>query len=145
MLYRRAVLIAIAAYVTSFAIGILFRTLILQGVIPAGPALPQVLLAVQLISIIAIGTFFTWWYFRSPAAEPSWQRGLALGAVMIAVGFVFDALLALPLVFAGIPFSVFLSIYTDPMFWVSLVLLLATATGTAALLARGDLGSIFSN
>jgi hypothetical protein len=131
MNYKRAAGIALAAYVASFAIGLSMQMLARYEMLPAGVFQPNALLAIQLITTIAVGIGFTWWYFISPSASASWNHGLYFGLVMVGVGFLADTIFMAVLFAAGIPLALILGIYADLVFWISVAALIASAIGTA--------------
>jgi len=138
MNYKRAFWISILAYLTSLLIGI--SVLVISGLTlsTVSTISSQMLFATQVVSIIAIGLLFAWWYFRSPRTHASLINGAKLGIVMIVVGFLLDSLLAAPALLSieGFTFSDVVSIYADPVYWLTLLLLLGATASVGWYLAQ---------
>jgi len=133
--YRFAVTVAIVAYLASFLMGLLFRFLMDYGLLSSISTPPAIGMA-QIVSVAIIGIIFAWIYFSFAKEAPSLTDGLLLGALIALVGFAFDALLLVPLVIAGFPISIALSIYAEPVFWGALVALIVSTSTAGALLQR---------
>lgn len=134
MQYKRAIGLAVLAYLASFVVGLLTIALSAIQFIPTQTT--GFFYGIQFVSIVVIGAVFAWWYFRPPYVGTSLKNGFFFGLVVVAVGFVLDTILAIPAIVLGVPVAQFVAMYTDPLFWATLALLLATTTGTGALLAR---------
>ena len=123
MNYKRAIGIGFVAYLASFAFGIVVA--LLFGVnFETTAEVPRIVWVVGLIAQIVIGLLFAYWYFSSKKIKKyGVLEGLYLGAVFVAVGFLIDALFIIPSIFiSGAPSDI-LAYYTNPLFWVSILLL----------------------
>lgn len=121
----RAALISAAAYVVTFILAIVVTIVFaLFAQLPLFGALPMAVIVVGMATSVAVTALCAWWFFRSPIASPSARTGAYFGACVIGVGIVLDMLTVLPF---GNPVSVLASYYLQPLFVVTLTLMLAAA------------------
>jgi hypothetical protein len=128
---KRAIGASVMAYVASFIVGTIVAVVFGIDLAETGEV-PPLMWYVGAVASMVFAVGAAWWYFRSPAVVPSAKSGLYLGIVMISTGFVLDFITLLPLWTHENPLEPILDYYLAPMFWVSLVLVLAatTLTGT---------------
>lgn len=124
---KRAIWISIVAYAATFVTGVLvgmvlnFPQTTDLSVIPA-----NIFYAGAITAVLVMG-IFTWWFFKGETAHANLKNGLYFGLIAVAVGFVLDFLSVVPF---GNPIDLLSPYYTQPLFFVTLLLILATTTGT---------------
>jgi hypothetical protein len=124
---KRAILASIMAYIASLIVGIIVA--IGAGInLGETQEIPPLLWYVGSIAAIIFAGVFAFWYFRSPSISPSAKTGLYFGIVMIVTGFTLDLITLLPLLTHENPLEPILGYYLAPMFWVTLLLILATTS-----------------
>jgi len=125
----RTALAGAFAYVLLFISGVGLTFLLKTPLVPGSPV-PTSFLTAQIILSVITGFIVAYWYFRSPLTTPSIRNGFLLGIVLVITGFVFDLLLFSPALIKGYPLSEIVSLYTEPLFWASLVSLVCATTVT---------------
>jgi hypothetical protein len=82
------------------------------------------------ISVLAsIGA--TYWYFKGKNLKANAKHGLYFGTSIVIAGFLLDLLFFWSLSFQGFdPIMVLKGYYSQPMFWLTLALILAGSSGT---------------
>jgi hypothetical protein len=135
MNYKRAAGIALVAYIATFLIGII-TTSLAQVPFSTDAELPTIFFVIQIFAMFGIGVLFTIWYLRSPSVKTSGISGLHFGFSMIAVGFVLDAVAFVPALVNGLPITQIISLYVNPLFWIAVLILLATSYLTGFALAK---------
>jgi len=132
---KRAIGASLLTYVASILIGLV--TMVLFGVSMAETQeIPPLLWYVGAVSSIVLASAFTFWYFRGKGLKPSMNEGLKLGGAMIATGFVMDAITLLPVLQHEEGLSQIMEYYSDPMFWVTVALVVAAAGFTGMYLEK---------
>jgi len=124
---KRAVWMSVVVYAISFAIGII--TAAILGVDLTEATEPPV--SVWIISIVvtvAILAAFTWWYFKDKKVKPNAKEGLFFGLTMIIVGTILDMTIIIPYILTNDAGTEVLTYYANPLFLLTIVLLLATTT-----------------
>ena len=120
---KRALWMGFLVYIISFIIGTIVG--ILMGVdFSTAASVPDSVWAVNIVlAIIIVGTFGVW-YFKK--VTPSWKQGALLGIMFVLVGFIIDLLLVIPwIMFSDSPADI-VSYYTNPLFWLTLLLIVLT-------------------
>lgn len=133
---KRAVIASFLIYLSSFIAGLLIATV--AGINPSEstdvPPLMWYAGALTAVLATAIGSL---WYFQSPKLQPSLKHGLQFGLVAVILGFVMDIVLILPTAgVGGEPLALLIDYYSQPLFWVTLVLVIAAASGVGYWLER---------
>lgn len=129
MNYKRSILIALAVY---------FATLVVGGIVSASMGIQMtdvtaIPMNVWIISAVLAAVFSAagaFWYFKGKNTNPSTETGFKFGLIMVISGFILDFLMFLPLASQGKnPLTELGKYYSQPIFWVTLLLVLAGATG----------------
>lgn len=130
---KRAAWIGVVTYIISFIIGIIVMYFL--GFDPSQASeIPNSLLYVNIILTIIIAALFTWFYFSGKSSEkkakikPSMKEGLLFGVVLIVVGFIIDLIIfGISSIATDVEQNI-IKYYSNPLFWVAIVLLLVTTT-----------------
>tara|TARA_Y100000310_G_scaffold317846_1_gene371209 strand:+ start:26228 stop:26632 length:405 start_codon:yes stop_codon:yes gene_type:complete len=118
---KRSVWISVTLYLASMVFGIILALVL--GLDEQSAVNPPLSLWIWgMILTVALTFLFTLWYFRGKSG--SWKEGLQLGGVMILIGLLLDLLLV---GFAG-ELDSLLQYYKNPLFFLTLGLLLATSS-----------------
>ncbi len=113
---KRAIGISVAIYLAFFVV-MSISALIMWYVLPF-----------VVILFVCVGAF---WYFKSPTVSASARQGFYFGLTILLIGFVLDILSVLPTLSKGDGLlKSLLDYYSQPLFWVMLVLILLVATLT---------------
>jgi peptidoglycan/LPS O-acetylase OafA/YrhL len=124
MNYKRAIGIGIVAYLVSFVIGISIAVVVGVDFETATEA-PTIVWIIGLIAQLIVGLLFAWWYFSAKKIKKYGpKQGFLLGTVFVAVGFIIDAFFIIPSIILTEGATDILKYYTNPLFWVSILLLL---------------------
>jgi hypothetical protein len=124
---KRAVGMALLAYLTSFLIGIFF--FVLSGVdLETTQQIPTHLWFISITLTILVAGIFSWLYFKPKKTKAGVKEGLLLGILFVIVGFILDLIITLPFYFIGGEQFNILNYYIDPFFISSLVAVVLTAT-----------------
>ena len=127
MNFKRAIGIGLLTYIFAFVIGIV--VMFLFQVDPSDPfSIPPLVLYVNIGITIILAAFFTLWYLRGKKIKPGMKEGFLFGLVLIIIGTVLDVLLfTLGAIVLNAPLDI-IGYYSNPVFWISLLLFLATTT-----------------
>lgn len=135
MRFKRAIGIAALTYVASFLIGIVVASAsginLLDGQEPT--ATQWIISIVFTLIIVAL---FSLWYFSGKGVSASAKEGFYLGLVFFVAGWVLDFILALPLLLSGSSASQLIAYYSNPLFWVSVVLIVLVPVVVGAVKKR---------
>lgn len=131
---KRAIWIAALLYVATFAIGI--ATALLLGTDLTGEE-PITLMhwVLSIVLSVAVTAAFSHWYFKGKGIALSVKNGWKLGLTFLVVGIFFDALFTIPYAFQNGP-DALVAYYSDPLFYVSVALIVATPAAYAKLKAK---------
>ncbi|MBS3093732.1 hypothetical protein J4456_04090 [Candidatus Pacearchaeota archaeon] len=124
---KRALGIGLLTYVLAFVIGIVI--MFLFQVDSSDPfSIPPYILYINIGITIILAAFFTLWYLRGKKIKPSVKEGFLFGITLIIIGTVIDVILfSIGALLSDVPMSL-LDYYSNPVFWISLLLFLATTT-----------------
>lgn len=124
---KRAILISIALYISTFIIGVV---LALAGNVnfTTPGAIPTYYWVVSLITTVGLAGIASVWYFNSQKTRRNTKEGFLLGIMFIIMGFILDMVFFLPAVFTGTPFLTLLEYYAQPIFYFTLILVICTTT-----------------
>lgn len=124
---KRAVGVGILTYLIAFIIGMIVVGI--SGVDATNPAeVPKSVLYINIVITIIIAALLTLFYFKGKHTKANVKEGLLFGIVLVIVGFILDIIIFL--IFSSASQSEFdlMEYYSNPIFWVSLVLLLITTS-----------------
>tara|TARA_Y100000310_G_scaffold172170_2_gene172305 strand:+ start:7567 stop:7974 length:408 start_codon:yes stop_codon:yes gene_type:complete len=130
---KRAIWISILAYITTFIVGIITATIMGIDLESASTLPSSVWFVTIILSAVVIGAF-SFWYFKK--VKPSAKEGLLLGITFIIVGTVLDIAIIIPYILASDSPSDIMAYYANPMFWVSLLIVIAAAAGVGHYLQK---------
>ncbi len=123
---KRAALLALISYAFSLAGG--FLAAYLMGVEVMNTKTPTSVWIAGIFTTIIIAGLFTWIYFRDPAISPSGREGLQFALVLFIVSFLLDLMFIIPVMLTGMTSVNIIAYYTNPFFWVIVLVLFATCT-----------------
>lgn len=126
MNWKRAIGLGVASYVVTFIVGTIVATM--MGIdLSQAKEVPNSVWYVNIVIASLIVGAFSFWYFKKE--EASLKSGFHLGLTFIGVGFVLDAILIIPWIFmSGSPADP-IAYYTNPLFWLTIVILIGVITG----------------
>ena len=127
MKLKRALWIGVVVYVLSFIIGLL-TTIIMKIDISNAVEVPTSVWVMGIIVSVAILGYFTGFYFRDKEIKATWKEGLKFGIVVIVIGTILDSIFIIPYILSTGSIEV-LKYYANPLFLLTLIILLGTATG----------------
>ncbi|MBI2984991.1 MAG: hypothetical protein HYY50_05215 [Candidatus Kerfeldbacteria bacterium] len=133
MKLRRAIVISVVTYLTTFVIGAAVSFLISHPVSVDQPPSANAVLATMLAAIVA-GGFGAWWYLRPAEIPGGAKAGFLFGLVATVTAFILDGLLALGLLVSGRdPMPLLRDSYTHWFFGIMMVvgLVVTTLVGTS--------------
>ena len=122
---KRAWGIAVVLYIATFIIGIV-TGMILGTDFTGETSIPLSHWIISIILSILITGIFSIWYFKGKKVKVSAKEGLKLGLIYLAVGVLFDLLFLTTFSLSGQDISAIASYYADPLFYVSVVLVVLT-------------------
>ncbi len=122
---KRAIWMGVLAYLASFFIGIIGAAVL--GIDLTTAVEPSMTLWIWgIVFTIVLMGLFALWYFKTET--PSVKTGLYFGLIAVGVGFVIDAIIIVPFILSSTAPQDPLAYYLNPLFWLTLVLLVATTT-----------------
>ncbi|MBI2449082.1 hypothetical protein HYV49_02175 [Candidatus Pacearchaeota archaeon] len=132
---KRAIWVAVLTYAISFIIGLI--VMMIMGVDPTNlTEIPNNVLYISIILTIIIAVFFTLLYFKGKRIKPNAKEGFYFGLILIIVGTILDIIIfSLSSLATGTQQSL-IEYYSNPFFWIALILLLATTTIVGVLRGR---------
>lgn len=139
----RAILVSVLVYVISFVFGALGGAAL--GISMEDPTVipPEMWYIGAFTAVIAVAGG-SWFYFSSRKIQPSPLGGLAFAITSILVGFVLDAvmmgLVAIGNNQPGELLSMLFAYYIQPMFWLTLLLIVVVCVVVGHQMGRGSLG-----
>jgi len=117
----------VLVYICSFIAGILIATLLGIDLDTAVEAPPSVWYIGIVATVIILG-LFTHWYFKDKKIKPTPKEGFYFGLTAVIIGTIIDAVLIIPyIILSDAPQDIF-AYYTNPLFLVTLLIVLATPT-----------------
>ncbi|MCH8050181.1 hypothetical protein IIB51_02145 [Patescibacteria group bacterium] len=134
MNYKRALLLSLLAYVISFIVGLL-AALIFSVDFSGDEPIPQSLWYVGIIASVIIMASLTLWYFKSDTTRAGTLNGLAFGAVAVFFSAILDTLIFIPAALSG-KGNELIAYYSEPFFWITLILVIVTTTLVGYLMGR---------
>ncbi len=124
---KRAIWVGVVMYILSFIIGII--PFLITGADPTQMSDPPTsFFVIGIIISIILSIIFSLVYFKGKKIHPSAKEGFYFGLTIIVVGFVLDAIIFFLSSLAVESEMDILSYYSNPLFWVALVLVIATTT-----------------
>ncbi len=132
MNYKRALGIGVAFYAVSFVVGLVITAL--SGYSPENPQIPATLWVAGIISSAVLAVFMTHWYFTKET--PTAKKGIYLGLIFVALGFVFDMLFLIPVIVFSEYAGDFFSYYLEPFFWITVIVILGAVYLSAVALSK---------
>ena len=124
---KRAIITAIGLYIATFLIGIIIS--LSGGLNFSDPSkIPPYFWFVSLIITIGFSAFASLWYFNSSKTARNTKEGFLLGIIFVVTGFILDLLFFIPVFFKSGNLQNILIYYTRPIFFASLILVVATTT-----------------
>lgn len=132
---KRAIGIALLTYIATFIVGILAAIVIgIDLTVETTP--PPEMIYVAAFAAVVIAGIFSVWYFKGKSVEVNAKQGLFFGGVMIIIGFIMDIVTFIPYVASGGSYDDILKYYSDPVFWVTLILVLVTPAAVGHILQK---------
>ena len=123
---KRALWISALLYFATFFVGIVVAVIIGTDLSGETPITTMHWILSMVLSVI-LAALFSLWYFRKEGIKVSVKEGLHLGLSFLVVGIVFDMLILIPYLASGVGDGASLvGYYKDPLFWVSVVLIVLT-------------------
>jgi len=122
---KRASWISCLAYISSFVVGI-FIAKFMDADVFGGAQVPTAMWTVSILFTIILVVIFSLWYFQDTKITADLKEGLLLGLVMVIVGFLFDIILFLPVLFSGTAADI-LDYYASPFFWLAIASVFAAS------------------
>ena len=121
--HRRKIYLGLIAYLVSFTIGIINAQI--MGVdLATASEVPTPVWIVGVLAQLVIMALFSLWYFASRKVVSSVAEGVRFGLTCVILGFVVEILLIIPSIFfSHAPADPF-KYYTNPFFWLSVVVTL---------------------
>jgi membrane protease YdiL (CAAX protease family) len=127
MKIKRAIGISILAYTSSFIIGLIISSALKVNL--ENPAIiPANVWIFSIIATIIVTIFFSFWYFKDKKTKPSAREGFKFGLTLILIGSFLDMLIIIPYLFVSGSNTDPIIYYSNPLFWLSLLILVATTT-----------------
>ena len=128
---KRAILISVAAYLTSFLLGVFLVFALGLDFTQPGPIVWFVTIGASLL----VSAFAAWWYFRF--VEASAREGFGFGLVLIATSFAIELVIYIvPMIVLGRTQEL-AAVYGTPWFWITLPLVLGATTLVGMLSRKG--------
>ena len=124
---KRATWIALVMYISSFIVGLI--PLFFMGINTTNmDELPANFFIIGVIISIVLAGLFSLLYFKDKKIQRNAKEGFYFGLAIIVMSFILEMIISLifSLMVPNIP-DMF-SYYSTPAFWISLVLVIATAT-----------------
>lgn len=133
MNYKRAIGIGLLTYIATFIVGMI-AAMTLGLDLTSTDAPPPEMFYISAVAAVVIAALFSVWYFKGKNVEVNAQQGLKFGVTLIIIGFIMDFLTFIPYVTSGGSYSDLLTYYANPIFLVTLLLILATPAAVGQLL-----------
>ena len=135
MNFKRALWIALLVYGISFIVGSLI--LVFSGLdLTQVSDVPDIFLYVNILVTVILAVLFTMFYFKDKKVKRNAKEGFYFGLVLILVGFILDIVIFSLGSLASESSLDLLDYYSNPIFWLSLVLIIVTATVVGAIKGR---------
>ncbi|MEK6844064.1 MAG: hypothetical protein AABX83_01415 [Nanoarchaeota archaeon] len=127
---KRAIWVGVVTYILSFIVGMVSAILIGFDINQA--EMPTSFYVIGIIISIVLAGLFTLVYFRDKKIKASAKEGFYFGLVLIIIGFIMDIIIFSIGAAAGSEMDI-LAYYSNSMFWIALVLFVATTTIVGAI------------
>ncbi len=123
---KRAILIALALYVSTLIVGIIL-TIFAKVNLQSPQEIPTTYWIITIVVTVLLTSIASIWYFNKKGTIRNTKEGLKLGWTFICVGFILDALFFIPAFFSS-GVKLLFEYYINPSFYITLLLVIATAT-----------------
>ena len=129
---KRAIGVGLLTYLASFIIGIII--MFAMGVDPSqGSEIPKSAFIVNIIITLILAGLFTLFYFKDKKIKRSAKEGFMFGIVLIIIGFILDIIIFTLTSMMTTTQVDLLEYYSDPIFWLALILFVLTTTIVGAI------------
>ena len=135
---KRAIWVGILIYVVSFILRIIVTIILGLGIInleinPTQTEISNIYFFIYILIILIITTLFTLYYFKDRKIKPSAKEGFFFGVILIILGFILDIINFSILAAVSDSNQSTISHYSNPLFWLELVLFLVVTTVIGAI------------
>ncbi len=124
---KRATLVSVLIYAISFAIGFILMFKLGINAFEL-ETIPSSFYYLSMLAGIILTAVFTIFYFKDKKLKPSLKEGFLFGVVLIVVGSILDVIIFSIGLASGGPSTAIIDYYSNPFFWATIVLLLATSS-----------------
>ncbi|MDP3990544.1 MAG: hypothetical protein Q8Q01_05060 [archaeon] len=136
---KRVTWMSVVLYLVTFAIGLIVGAFFNYDPTVTMQIPMNVLILTLLLTLVATAWVTKWYFTKKPAMKPSLKEGALFGVAFMIVGTILDLLLIIPFVLTSIAtWSDVLVYYVNPLFWITLVLLIGTSSLTGLALQKGS-------
>ena len=132
---KRAIGIGLLTYICTFIVGII-AALGMGLDMTSTDTPPPEMFYISAVAAVIIASLFSVWYFKGKNVKPSAKQGLYFGVTLIIIGFIMDIVTFIPYVLGGGSYNDLLSYYANPIFLVTLVLILGTPAAIGHILSQ---------
>ena len=122
---KRAILVALALYLTTFIIGIVL-TIIAKVSLASPQEIPTTYWVITIVVTVLLTTLASIWYFNKPGISRNIKEGFKLGITFIIVGLIIDLIFFIPL-FITSGASLLIEYYSTPSFYITLILVVMSS------------------
>ncbi|MBI2451863.1 hypothetical protein HYV50_02160 [Candidatus Pacearchaeota archaeon] len=129
---KRAVWVGIVTYILSLIIGIVVISL-LGFDFTQSAEIPNSIFLINIIITIIVVALFTLFYLKDKKINQNAKEGFFFGLVLIILGFIFDVIIFSISAAATNTQKNIIEYYSNPLFWLALILFLATTTIVGAI------------
>lgn len=132
---KRAIGIGFLTYIATFAVGII-AALAMGLDMTSTDTPPPEMFYISAIAAVIIASLFSLWYFKGKNVETNAKQGFIFGIVLILIGFAMDFITFIPYVTSGGSYNDLLAYYSNPIFLITLVLILVTPAVVGHILSK---------
>ena len=132
---KRAIGISLLTYISTFIVGMV-AALIMGLDLTSTDAPPPEMFYISAVAAVVIAALFSVWYFKGKGIEKNAKQGLFFGITLIIIGFIMDIITFIPYVLGGGSYNDLFSYYANPVFLVTLVLILGTPAAIGHFLSK---------
>ena len=125
MKLKRAIGIGLVLYAVTFIVGVIL-TLVGSANFSSPQEIPRIYWLTTIIVTVLLTGLASIWYFKGKNVKRTVKEGFFLGIAFIVLGFIIDILLFIPALLSQNGLQVVIDYYTEPAFYITLVLVLAT-------------------
>jgi hypothetical protein len=128
MNFKRALWVGVLTYFVSFIVGLI--PMMIMGFNPSQMTdVPQSFFIIGIIISVILAALFTLLYFKDRKISPSAKEGFYFGLTLVIIGSVLDVIIfSIGSIAGGGNEMDILGYYSNPLFWVALVLFIVTTT-----------------